>query len=72
MEAAETEFANVQTAVVALMVDNELDTLPNPVTVDTNDMGVFPDISTCYLNKKTDPNGNMYTPGQDKDGYILF
>ena len=72
MEAAETEFANVQTAVVALMVDNQLSTLPRPVTTSTNDMSAFPDTSTCYLNKKTDPNGNMYTIGQDKDGYILF
>ncbi|MDD4876698.1 MAG: type II secretion system protein, partial [Dehalococcoidales bacterium] len=35
-EAKETEFANIQAAVHSMMVDNELQTLPNPVTLDTN------------------------------------
>ncbi len=72
IEAAETEFSNVQTAVIALMVDNQLVKLPNPVTVATNDMGAFPDTSVCGVNKIQDPYGNMYVRGQDKDGYYLY
>jgi len=72
MEAAETEFANVQTAVVALMVDNQLSTLPRPVTTATNDMSAFPDTSVCGVHKIQDPNGYVYVRGQDKDGYCLY
>ena len=71
-EAAETELANVQAAVVALMVDNELWELPNPVTVATNDMSAFPDTSICGIDKILDPDGNAYIAGQDKDGYYLY
>jgi ligand-binding SRPBCC domain-containing protein len=71
-EAAATELSNVQTAVVAVMVDNNLTRLPNPVVVATNDMGAFPDAtSVCGIDKISDPNGNAYTSG-DKDGYILY
>jgi len=41
-EAAETELANIQSAVVAMMVDNALSTLPNPVTTATGNMSDFP------------------------------
>lgn len=51
MEAAETEFANIQSAVTALVIDNELSELPNPVTIATNDMGAFPDTSACGADK---------------------
>ncbi|GAH95241.1 unnamed protein product, partial [marine sediment metagenome] len=71
-ESAETELANIQSAVVALMVDNELWELPNPVTVATNDMSAFPDTSICGIDKILDPDGNAYTAGQDKDGYYLY
>jgi len=71
-EAAETEFANIQSAVIALMVDNELWELPNPVTVATNDMSAFPDTSICGIDKILDPDGNAYIAGQDKDGYYLY
>ena len=86
-ESAETEFANVQTAVIAMMVDNQLSELPNPVTVATNWMGDdpdtaglqgFPDLSVCAAvgGKITDPDGELYVdgadPAGDKDGYLLY
>jgi type IV pilus assembly protein PilA len=73
-EAWETEFANVQTAVVAMMVDNQLTELPNPVVEAnaTDNMSVFPDASVCGTHKINDPDGNIYINGLDKDGYILY
>ena len=74
-EAKETEFANVQSAVHAMMVDNEISTLPNPVSAlanRTNDMGNFPDISVCGFAKIKDTVGNNYVMMADKNGYILF
>ena len=72
-EAADTEFTNVQSAVTAMMVDNELSTLPNPVdTTPTNDMSSFPDTSVCEIDKIRDPDGNLYVMGIDKNGYILY
>jgi len=74
-EAAKTEFANIQAAVSAMMVDNGLSKLLNPVdgTEDfpaTNDMSKFPD-TTAAADKGTDPNGNKYL-STDKDGFILY
>ena len=40
-EAKETEFSTIQSAVHAMMVDNELSELPNPVTSSTNDMSAL-------------------------------
>jgi len=75
-EAWETERANIQTAVVAMMVDNQLSTLPNPVdTTATSNMGAFPDATSVAgsANKLTDPNGYTYAaPPTDLNGYILF
>ena len=76
-EAAETEFANIQTAVVAMMVDNALSTLPTPASGSdnrTNDMFLFPDTTTIGASplKYADPNGNTYTINQDNLGYVLF
>jgi prepilin-type N-terminal cleavage/methylation domain-containing protein len=73
-EAAETELANVQTAVVSMMVDNELNVLPNPVGTATNDMTAFPDSTSAAggADKQTDPEGYNYEATTDKDGYILF
>jgi len=72
-EAALTEEKNIQSAVVAMMVDNQLATLPNPVdTVATNDMTDFPDTSACEAGKMTDPDGFPYFFAFDKDGYILY
>ena len=69
-EAADTEFSNVQSAVVAMMVDNQLSTLPTPVSVATGNMSVFPD-TTAAGSKGTDPNGNIYQ-ATDKAGFILY
>ena len=75
-EARDTEFANVQSAVHSMMVDNELETLLNPVDTSgsaVNNMGAFPDTSTIASgDKATDPDGNAYTDGGDKDGYYLY
>lgn len=74
-EAKDTEFTNIQSAVHSMMVDNELATLPNPVSNIANrtkDMGNFPDTSTCGVDKVKDVYGNNYNSFGDKDGYILF
>jgi len=75
-EAAETELSNIQTAVVSMMVDNQISTLPHPVsTTATDNMSLFPDPdSACATvgEKVTDPNGDSYTSGSDKDGFILY
>ncbi len=73
-EAADTEFANVQTAVIALMVDNQLSTLPNPVAVATSNMALFPDATSvaASADKLTDPEGYDYEVTTDKNGYLLF
>jgi type IV pilus assembly protein PilA len=73
-EAADTEFANLQSAVVAMMVDNQISVLPNPVdTTATANMSVFPDATSQAgtADKLTDPNGDDYS-GTDGDGYILY
>lgn len=74
-EAKDTEFANIQSAVHAMMVDNELATLPNPVSAPvnrTNNMGAFVDTSLCGTDKLKDVEGNDYALFFDKDGYILY
>ena len=79
-EARETEFANIQTAVVAMMVDNKIPTLENWVdgttNVATNDMHIFPDISVCATDKMSGPDGAGgtadYTLNSDGNGYVLF
>ena len=65
-EAAETEFANIQTAVVAMMVDNQLAALPVPVGTSTNDMSAFPDAATTAAAKGT---GTFLGT---KAGYLLY
>ncbi len=72
VEAAATELSNVQAAVTAMMVDNNLSVLPNPVAVATSDMTNFPDAtSACTVAKLLDPTGTAYT-ADDKDGFILY
>ncbi len=68
-----SELSNIQSAVIAMMVDNNLTRLANPVVVATNDMGAFPDATSVAgsADKRSDPNGNAYQAG-DKNGYILF
>ena len=74
-EAKDAEFKGVQLAVHAMMVDNELATLPVPVSNmanRTDNMSNFPDGSTCGVNKVTDVYGNNFSGFGDKDGYILY
>ena len=80
-EAAETELANLQTAVISMMTDNKLSELPAGTFIlqagATDDMGAFPSTATIASgDKDTDPDGNAYVDGVDplgdKDGYYLF
>jgi len=75
-EASDTEFSNVQTAVIAMMTDNELSELPAGTFVlqadATSDMSAFPSDAVCGTAKLTDPEGNAYTVTTDKDGYLLY
>ena len=73
-EAAGTELTNIQTAVVAMMVDNQLSTLSNPVLEAnaTDNMSVFPDTSVCGTHKISDPDGSIYIVTLDKNRYILY
>ncbi|MFC1951972.1 type II secretion system protein [Chloroflexota bacterium] len=74
-EAKDTEFGNVQSAVLSMMVDNQLSSLPNPVSLQANrinDMSIFPDTSACGVDKVTDIYGNTFQAFFDKEGYILF
>ena len=72
-EAGKTELTNIQSAVVAMMVDNQLSTLPNPEdTTARSDMTLFPDsTSAVTVDKVTAPNGVAYVAG-DKNGFILY
>jgi len=71
-EAGKTELTNVQSAVVAMMVDNQLPSLSNPVAVATNDMAAFPDATSAVtVAKLKDPTGTAYLAG-DKNGYLLY
>jgi len=57
------ELRNLQQAVFAMMADNQIATLPNPVSVPTSDMSLFPD-------PITPPETKGMMPG-DKPGYLL-
>ena len=73
-EAAQTEFANIQSAVVAMMTDNRLKTLPNAVNVTaTSNMSQFPDGTSVAgsTDKQYDPDADPYS-ASDKDGFILY
>ncbi len=72
-EAGETELSNVQSAVVAMMVDNQLSTLANPRTGAANatrNMCVFPD-TTPVANKGQDASGTNFSAG-DGIGFVLY
>ena len=75
-EAGETELSNIQSAVVAMMVDNGISTLPAGTFVlegaATANMSAFPSNAVCATDKINDPDGVAYTLTTDKDGYILF
>jgi len=72
-EAAATELANIQAAVIAMMVDNGLSTLPNPRAGSANatkDMFLFPDLTPA--GNKIDPEtGSNMTTG-DNAGWVLY
>ena len=72
-EAADTEFSNVQTAVISMMTDNGLSELPNPVGTATDNMSLYPDVASVAgsADKLTDPDGDTYT-ASDQNGYILY
>jgi type IV pilus assembly protein PilA len=76
-EAADTEFSNVQTAVISMMTDNGLSELPTgyvdgTVISATDNMSLFPhSTAACGTVKLTDPDGDSYT-ASDKAGYILY
>jgi len=81
-EARRTEYRNVQSAVIALMTNSNLTTIPNPKDyaggAAINDMTDFPDavsswdaVAAPLEGKETDPDGNSYAEG-DKAGYILY
>jgi len=84
-EARRAEFHDVSTAVTALMVENNLSSIPNryttndaPCTTGTQDMTKYPDNTsnaTTPGGKVNDPTGTPYnyagTP-PDKVGYVLY
>ncbi len=75
-EASDTEFANIQTAVIAMLVDNQLSELPagfvgTPATATAN-MSLFPHpTAVCVTVKIFDPEGDAYS-ASDQAGYILY
>ncbi len=79
-EAAATELANVQTAVIAMMTDNGLSELPDGTFVETagatKNMGAFPSNAVCATDKISGPTqagGTAdYTLDSDKNGYYLY
>ena len=75
-EASDTEFANIQSAVVALMTDNGVSSLPYPVGQGsaTSNMSNFPDATSAVTvanEKVNDPTGTPYQ-ALDKDGFVLY
>jgi len=78
-EAADTEFSNIQTAVISMMTDNGLSELPagyvdGTVIAATDNMSLFPhSTAVCGTGnpKEFDPDGNPYT-ASDKAGYVLY
>ena len=81
-EASDTELTNLQTAVVAMMVDNQLSELPSGFIDDTagllatDNMSKFPHETAATAAagagvKSRDPDGDDYVLA-DKDGYILY
>lgn len=73
-EAADIELGNIQTAVVLMMVDNSLGSLPHPEdTVATANMSQFPDKTSVAGSddKKNDPDGTPYA-AEDRGGYLLY
>ena len=82
-EARRAEFHDVSTSVTALLVENDISDIPNPVfetsggtspcTRDTQAMDAYPDSTSVAgsADKLTDPDGDAYAAA-DGDGYLLF
>jgi len=80
-EAGETELSNIQAAVSAMMVDNEISVLPAGTFIDgttnaaTNDMSAFPETDATLADKGADTTfaeaalGAGYT---EVPGYLLY
>ena len=83
-EARRAEFHDITVALTALMVENNLSSIPTaasantaPCTTGTQDMTAYPDsASVPETDKLLDPAGTAYTNGVDPlgdaDGYLLF
>jgi len=74
-EAKGTEFANIPSPRYSKTVAKPTGTAPNPkqcANNPTNNMGNFPDTSTCGVSKKRDIYGDEFISFGDKDGYILY
>ncbi len=77
-EARRTEFHNVASSVIAMMVDNAISTIPNAIDyagdVAEDDMTSWPDATSDWAGaggKVTDPDGTAYAAG-DIVGYVLY
>ena len=67
--AAKTELQHVQSAVFAMMVDNRIFGLPNPVSTPTADMTRFPDRTESAARVAAD--GVAFQKG-DGAGWVLY
>jgi hypothetical protein len=69
-----TELQEVQAAVYAMLADNGLNMVPNPVGEPTSDMALFPDHSSPAGSawKSLDRSAKAFRAGLDGDGYVLF
>lgn len=63
-EAQQSELNKIQLAVIAMMADNNITSILNPVTTPTSNMGAFPDATTPTSDKGLEPG--------DKAGYLLY
>lgn len=71
-EAARTELHNVQTAVTNLMVDNNISSIPTPVSLETNDMSAFPDVTATAASKGADANFLSSANATEVTGFLLY
>jgi type IV pilus assembly protein PilA len=76
-EARRTERRSVEAAVVAMMSENSLSSIPNPQDFSGNaskDMTTWPDnTSVCgSADKLKDADGDSFTVITDKDGWLLY
>jgi len=72
-EARKTEKSNLALAMAIMMLDSGIDTIPNPIGTETNDMAAFPDNTSAAggVDKLLDSTYLPYT-ANDADGYVLW